>query len=390
MKDKSRITFTGDIGFSRYMSNRWKDNNLLSTEILEFFNNADHVVANVEGPLYKGEDIGNRGVFFHPMDPDVSDVLEKINVDVYSIANNHIMDVGIEGLLSTIDIAKKKGCQTIGAGINEEKASEPVYFDEAGGIGMFAVAYMSECVPADENSPGVFRWNNMSAIENRIREIKKDNRWCIMVVHGGEEFADMPNPYTRNRYLEYLRMGADIVVGHHPHVVENYELFDNKAIFYSLGNFIFDTDYQRVHPYTDKGVLLELELDEKSFIFNVMAIKIDRQKEIIYETDLPVIFTDISEKDYQLLSPLSSKMFLEEEKKRMMFLEPERFKNASDEEFMEYFNSKDIEGYDKGSHMDLSLVVENADKADNNDYLLSDKKDVIDYILRDNKLKDYD
>lgn len=384
MKKRCRIVFTGDIGFSRYMLDKWKDDELLSPDILKYFNDADHVVANVEGALYSGEDLSNRGVFFHCMNPEVSNFLKKINADILNIANNHIMDAGLEGLLSTIDIADKIDAMTIGAGINDLQASKPIYLNKAGGIGMFSVAYMSECIPADKNNPGVFRWDDMKLIEKRIKEIKKNNSWCIMVVHGGEEFADLPNPYTRDRYIEYLKMGADIIVGHHPHVVENYELFDNKAIFYSLGNFIFDTDYQRAHPYTDKGILLAIDLDDDSFDFDALAIRIDRNKERLYKSDIPDIFTDIQEKDYRLLSPLSSKMFLEEEKKRMIFLEPEKFKNASKEDFMIYFYSKDVEGYDKGSHMDLRLVVENAAKADNKDYLLSDKKDVIRYILREN------
>ena len=63
------------------------------------------------------------------------------------------------------------------------------------------------------------------------------------------------------------------MVGHHPHVPENYELFDNgKAIFYSLGNFIFDTNYQRVHLYTDLGVLLKLNFTEEEMTFDAMGI----------------------------------------------------------------------------------------------------------------------
>lgn len=99
-------------------------------------------------------------------------------------------------------------------------------------------------------------------------EIKEKCRWCVIVVHGGEEFASLPNPYTRVRYLKYLELGADVVVGHHPHVTENYELFeDGKVIFYSLGNFIFDTDYQRAHPYTDEGALLKLIFTEEKVDF---------------------------------------------------------------------------------------------------------------------------
>ena len=381
-KELCTITFTGDISFDRYMLSKWEDENLLSKDIFDFLNESDYVVANVEGALYSADDLNNRGVFFHSMNPLAANFLNKINANIWNIANNHIMDAGIEGLINTISLANKSNYQTIGAGINDIEASKPIYINKASGIGVFAVAYMSECIPADKNNPGIFRWDDLDLINKRIKQIKENNRWCIIVSHGGEEFADLPNPYTRDRYLKYLQLGADIVVAHHPHVVENYELFDDKAIFYSLGNFIFDTDYQRAHPYTDTGVLLKLIFSDDSFNFESMGIKIDRNNERIIKCDLPAIYTNITEKDYKLLSPLSSKMFLKEEIKRMKFLEPERFNNASKEDIYKYFNSEDIEGYDKGSHMDLSLVLKNAIKVKDKDYLLSDKKDVVDYILR--------
>ena len=119
------------------------------------------------------------------------------------------------------------------------KRPKPVYLDEAGGIGMFCVAYQAECIPATATEPGIFRWDDLDLIAKRIAEIKSRCRWCVIVSHGGEEFTSLPSPYTRDRYLKFLELGADVVVAHHPHVPENYELFDNgKAIFYSLGNFV--------------------------------------------------------------------------------------------------------------------------------------------------------
>ena len=236
---KTSIVFTGDIGFDRYMDKRWEDKNLLSKPVLDFFHSADHTVANVEGALIDAVDDGSRGVFFHSMSPAAACVLKDMHADIWSIGNNHTMDAGAEGVLSTKKIAAEMGSRTIGAGMNEVEASEPLYLDEAGGIGMFCVAYQAECIPATATEPGTFRWDDLDYIARRIAEIKAKCRWCIVVSHGGEEFAPMPNPYTRERYCKFLELGADVVVAHHPHVPENYELFDNgKAIFYSLGNFI--------------------------------------------------------------------------------------------------------------------------------------------------------
>ncbi len=382
-KSKTSIVFTGDIGFDRYMDKRWRDDQLLSLAVLDFFHSAEHVAANVEGALIDAADDGSRGVFFHSMNPEAVCLLEKIGADIWCVGNNHTMDAGREGVISTRELARKTGCQTIGAGLNVKEASEPVYLDEAGGIGMFGVAYMAECIPATETEPGIFRWDDMEGIARRIAEIKAKCRWCVVVSHGGEEFTSMPSPYTRDRYLRYLELGADVVVAHHPHVPENYETFDNgKAIFYSLGNFIFDTNYQRAHLYTDIGVLLKLIFTEDKLDFEAMGIRIVRGEERITEAPLPDIFTDIRAEDYALLAPLAAKAFVAEDRRKMIYLEPERFTDAPEEVWNGYFFSTEPDGYFEGAHMDFSVIVPFAETAEEGAWKRCGLEKVKAYILR--------
>ena len=293
------------------------------------------------------------------------------------------MDAGREGVVSTRAVAREKGALTVGAGLNEIEASEPIYLDEAGGIGMFGVAYMAECIPATATEPGIFRWDDMELIARRIAEVKSKCRWCVVVSHGGEEFTSMPSPYTRERYLKYLELGADVVVAHHPHVPENYETFDDgKAIFYSLGNFIFDTNYQRAHLYTDLGVLLKLIFTEDRLDFEAVGIRIVRGDERIEAAPLPDIFTDIRAADYELLAPLAAKAFVAEDRRKMIYLEPERFTNASEEVWNGYFFSTEPDGYFEGAHMDFSIIVPFAATAEEGAWKRSPLEKVKRYILR--------
>lgn len=382
-KDKTSIVFTGDIGFDRYMDKRWEDDELLSQPILDFFHSADHVAANVEGALIDAVDDGSRGVFFHAMNPAATKVLQNMHADIWCVGNNHTMDAGKEGVVSTRRIAKEMGCRTIGAGLNEVEASEPIYLDEAGGIGMFGVAYMAECIPATATEPGIFRWDDMDYIKRRIDEVKAKCRWCVIVSHGGEEFTSMPSPYTRDRYLRYLELGADVVVAHHPHVPENYELFpDGKAIFYSLGNFIFDTNYQRAHLYTDVGVLLKLIFTPEKLDFEAMGIQIVRGPEKIVEAPLPDIFTNIPVGEYALLSPLAAKAFVAEDMRKMVYLEPDRFTNAPQEVWDGYFFSTEPDGYFEGAHMDFHVIVPFSKIAEEGAWKYSKLDKVKEYILK--------
>ena len=134
-KNSTSFIFTGDIGFDRYMDKKWEDEQLLSKDLIDFFHSSEHVVIEVEGAVIDAVDDGSRGVFFHSMNPEATKVLKDIGADIWSIGNNHTMDAGAEGIVSTKKIAADLGCRTFGAGLNEVEASEPVYLEEAGGSG---------------------------------------------------------------------------------------------------------------------------------------------------------------------------------------------------------------------------------------------------------------
>lgn len=383
MKTETSIIFTGDIGFDRYMLNKWEDDQLLSKPILEFFNSADHVCANVEGALIDVPDDGTRSVCFHAMNPGATKVLQKMHADIWSIGNNHTMDAEEAGVISTQKIAKELGCQVIGAGLNIEEASRPVYLDEAGGIGLLGISYMPGCHSSTANSPGILPWDDIETISARIEEIKAKCRWCVIVCHGGEEFTCLPMPYTRDRYIQFLELGADVVISHHPHVAENYELFDNnKMIFYSLGNFIFDTDYQRAHPYTDIGVLVKLHFTEHDVSFEAIGTKIIRGLEHIDIAPLPDIFTNITESDYNLLYPLAAKGLIIDERRRMIYLKPEKYTECSSEDWMAHLLDKEYEEYADGMHMDMFKVTKWANMTDSGLWKKCSLEAVKHYILQ--------
>lgn len=386
MKEKTTLIFTGDIGFDHYMEDRFKDENFLSPAITEYLKSADHVITNVEGALSLGEKNASANAvvsLLHSMNPEVATFLQNINSDIWNLANNHIMDAGPKGMEDTLRIAKKSNALTIGAGMNISEASTPIYLKEAGGIGMFGVGYQRGCRKATDEVPGSFSWSDMERIEKTIKEIKSKCRYCIVVAHGGEEFTSLPSPYTRKRYMDYLSMGADIVVSHHPHVPMNYETFENgKAIFYSLGNFVFDTDYQRRQFNTEKGIFLKIVLDKEHFEFEGFGIKINREKETIEEAPLPLIFENVQADDYELLEPLSAKAFLEATKKQQIYLFPRKYnENTTDEEWHANFYEPLRSGRVPNEALDFQIIVPIAEQASWGAWKKSRLENVKRYIL---------
>lgn len=384
MKNKASFVFTGDIGFDKYMYGKWEDPQLIDEELLAFLHSADHVCVNVEGPVAETEtNTTTEGVaqLLHTIDPAAVAVLDNIGADIWNICNNHIMDAGEYGIRRTLEIAKEKGIKTIGAGMNIQEAMEPVIYPDAGGIGLFGVGYQRACRKADENKPGCYSWSDLDAIQETINKIKSKCRWCIVVAHAGEEFTPLPSPYTRERYHKYLEMGADIVVGHHPHVPMNYETVGDKIIFYSLGNFIFDTDYQRSQHKTELGLVVKLNFTEDEFSFEPMSLEIKRDTEHIVKAELPIIFQDVQEEEYKLLSPLSAKMHIAATKRQMAYLNPARFKNATEEEWAEHFKEPLRTGRVPGETLDFFILVPLAEEAENGEWKKSKMEDIKQYIL---------
>lgn len=387
MKKSSSIVFTGDIGFDKYMDHRWEDDDLLAPDIISFMHDSDHVIVDVEGPIsaytQEGDASGMRQ-FIHAINPAAIRVLEHIHADIWDINNNHMLDIGDKGLLDTMKYAKAGGFKTIGAGKNIAEAAQPIILDEAGGIGIFAVGYRADkhgCFGAGEHECGCLLWDETDIIRKNIDTIKSTCRWCIIVCHGGEEFTSLPSPYVRQRYLSFLEMGADFVVSHHPHVPMNYETFSQKAIFYSLGNFIFDTDYQRTQKYTDTGVILKLKLTEDDYSFEAIGSHVERGPQRIVKCPLPKIFTEVPKDEYEMLYPLAAQRFVECTKRQFKYLFPDQFSNASEEDWEDHFTDPNRPERIPGEILDFTIIYPIAQKEKEGTWKNSSLENVKQYIL---------
>ena len=369
------LVFTGDIGFDKYMDGQWNDPDLIAPEILSYLYDADHVIANVEGAISgAGADpaMGSTGAaaqLMHTMNPAAVRVLSRMHADIWNLCNNHTA-------------AEQCGVRTVGAGRNIEEAARPVFLPEAGGVGIFSVGYRRGCKPAGEDHAGCLLWNDMERIQQTIDEIHRTCRWCILISHGGEEFTSLPSPYTRDRYLRFLSMGTDLIVAHHPHVPMNYERVGDKAIFYSLGNFIFDTDYQRAQFNTEKGILLRLALTENSWDFDARGIRILRGSEHIVPAPLPDIFENVGEEDYALLAPLAAKMFVAATKRQQIYLNPAKFAHATEAEWRAHFADPKRSGRVPGEALDFQIICPLAEQEKEKAWQRSSQKKVIAYILK--------
>ena len=302
---KTRIVFTGDIVFCGYFGNGWSGKGCLSHDVSEYLMQADHVVGNIECP-FTDAPIQSDRLFNLSGSTEAGKYLRSVNITNWVLANNHIKDCGDDGLLETIRTAHENDCKTVGAGENESEAAEPLVLGDEVKVGIVSVAREWKHIKVGKNTPGALTIDKAIVAET-IKRLKKTVDWVVVVSHGGNEFSSMPMPYTRDSYLGFLDAGADIVIGHHPHVIQNYEYVGEKLIVYSLGNFIFDSDRQRSFKHTDEGMLVGLDFRADGFSMDGYPVLINREANLIEKGTVPAIFQSIGVADYEQLWPLAAR-----------------------------------------------------------------------------------
>lgn len=300
MENKLRIGFTGDLSFSGFFKGAHLDNELMSDEIKGFLSSNDYNVINFESPITPCK-VTKKKRLAHRCDPETLDfVRENIKNPIVSFANNHMMDYSRIGMIDSIDSVEQWGLPYIGAGRNVEDAVRYVILGDKVKVGIFAVQYKKYKI-ATEIGCGPMHESRTDLIKATINKLKGQVDYVVMVYHGGDEFFHAPMPYIRKQLKGYLNWGCDVVVAHHPHVVQGYEILGQKAVFYSLGNFIFDTAYQRAQEDTDKGMLLSLTFDAQGFTFDSQATLIDRESRKILAREYDEYFHDLKNMKYSKL-----------------------------------------------------------------------------------------
>lgn len=267
------ILFLGDVMLSRGVANQIEKNNDLYYPfqyIKDYLLNNDFVFANLESPIIEGRKI-NAGEMFFRTDEKLISILKEMNFSVVSLANNHMLDMGQKGLLNTFKILLENNIQYVGAGENYAKAHESKIL-EKNGIKFAFLAYNDDDVilvtnEATDNRVGT-AFMDLESLKNDIILAKQVSDFVIVSMHSGNEYQIEPNQSQIDFAYTAIDHGADLVIGHHPHIIQKYERYKNGYIFYSLGNFIFD---QMWSQETREGIMIRI-IFEKDVIQSIEAM----------------------------------------------------------------------------------------------------------------------
>ena len=236
----ARINIFGD-----FKANDVKHLNL-SAELVYLLNTSDINMVNFEAPVKSsGRPLKKSGPNIC-QDKDSPEWLELRGFNAISMANNHTMDFGKNGLDITREAFKK--ATVMGVGNWEEAYRVNKYVSKDGlTIGVVCCTHcefgtLTEKPSAGNNGQKGCAWSLSTEIVKNIKATAGGGKYDFLIVfqHGGIEYMDQPLPEWREIYKHWIDMGADAVIASHPHVPQGWEIYKGKPICYSLGNFCFD------------------------------------------------------------------------------------------------------------------------------------------------------
>lgn len=258
--EKLNLLFCGDFAPCR----RWfdvKPNTNVFGNTNDIIKNSDLAFVNLESPatnvgkhiLKDGPNLRTKFEWLVP--------IREVGFNLLGLANNHFGDYGEEAVIDCIANCIKLGLSTVGAGKNLKEAQRIFYFEKHN----IKVAIIAICEHefgiAEDNKVGTAPLDVIDNIR-QINEAKQNADFVITSIHGGNEYFTYPRPYLRKLCQFYIEQGCDAVICHHPHVPGAYEVYNEKPIIYSLGNFLFDN----LNPPMgwNEGYMVKLELSKNT------------------------------------------------------------------------------------------------------------------------------
>lgn len=232
-------------------------NQNVTKDLRDLIGAADISIVNMEGPIRTSANPVPKSGPSQQMDAATPLILKKIGFDVISLANNHIMDYGVQGLDCTLKACEKEGLQICGVGKDAYNAMNPAKKVIAGKIRVSILAFCEREFGIADNGKNGSAWISHPLALTRVGEAAKDTDVVIVIAHGGVE--EMPfSPIQRHRQLrQFIDAGATLVIGHHPHVPQGWERYKKGIIFYSLGNFLFDYFNNTRYPKTEWSFVIK-------------------------------------------------------------------------------------------------------------------------------------
>lgn len=268
IKDPNFVTlaFAGDLMLDRGVKNSVTRNfngdyGILfekSKEISDILKKSDIVFANLEGTA-SDQGVDQKNLYSFRMSPRIVPALKGAGISILSVANNHVGDWGRNAYVDMLARLKENEILYTGGGNSKAEAQAPTIIEKYGmKIGFLGFSDVGPTAMQASNDKGGILLANDPDFEQIIQKASKEVDYLVVSFHFGDEYEPIHNARQELLAHQAVDNGAKIVIGHHPHVIEDTEVYKDSFIAYSLGNFVFDQSWSKP---TMQGMLLELKLD---------------------------------------------------------------------------------------------------------------------------------
>jgi len=261
-----RVLLAGDMMFDRSVRTamRTHGDDVVFSCIDNTLRGADLVVANLEGPITDNDSLSEGSVPDTPANytftfaPEVAKLLYRHNIRLVNLGNNHILNWGAAGEEATKTYLDNAGVAYFG-----DTKNNTVAYQDVEGVKLAFINY-------NEFAPEGWQ-QSASTTQSQIKEARRQGYMPVVYAHWGDEYKVVAPERLQTLAHQFVDAGAELVIGSHPHVVEQSEVYKSKYIYYSLGNFIFD---QYFLPEVQRGLMV-------SIVFGTEGVK--------QITDIPVV-----------------------------------------------------------------------------------------------------
>ena len=267
------VLFVGDIMLDRGVEYLVKQNSIYYPfqNISHFLRGIDIVFGNLEGPVVENPPQFPDDSLKFAFTPEVIKGASWSHFNLFSLSNNHTPDMGKEGSEETKEWLKKYGINFVGDPLSgsSDNLNSSFYRDD---ITFLAFNQIFPFMDKEEE------------IIKTIKMVKSSNpdNFLIVSMHWGEEYKLINSPVQQSLAHRIIEAGGDLIIGHHPHVVQNIEKYQGKLIFYSLGNFIFD---QYFSTETQEGLAVGLEIHPDKLVCRLFPLRINLSQPVLMERD---------------------------------------------------------------------------------------------------------
>ena len=240
------------------------------SNVLKILQKANIVFGNLETPLSseKIDSMDYKNLIMRAPHTSV-DGLKSCGFNILNIANNHIMQHGENAFIETCKLLYENNIQPLGISSNEEFSSAPVFFEKKNKkIGFLGYSLVNELY----SKKIMYAKGEPEKIKKDLKKVKDQSDLVVLSLHWGLELMEKPSQAIRILAHSFIDAGADIILGHHPHVLQGIETYRAKPIFYSLGNFVFDID----HEPCRRSIIGEVKIADNSIIKNFIPIYINK------------------------------------------------------------------------------------------------------------------